>query len=76
MSKLFESPAFKEFLQKRCEEITASNGIHKELNEKLIELDKSLRNIVSPEAYKIFLEYESISIQQENNLINAVMLPR
>jgi hypothetical protein len=74
MSDILKSQAFQEFLQKRCEEITANDDTHKELNKKLIKLDKSLKSIMSPEAYKIFMEYESISIRQENNLIRIAML--
>jgi hypothetical protein len=73
MNDITKSAAFQEFLQKRCDEILLNDKIHTELNKRLITLDKQIKTIVSREAYLLFMEYESMSVQQENNLISAII---
>ena len=46
-----------------------SDKRHQELDEKLLLYDNKLKSVISLEAYKIFMEYESLSIEQEHNSI-------
>lgn len=73
MNDILRNQSLQEFLQKRYEEIIANDKTHKDYNAKLIKLDNLLKGSISPEAYKIFMEYESISIQQETNFFNKII---
>lgn len=73
MNDILNSTAFREFLQKRVEEINSVDEEHRVLDSKLVRLDEQIHNTVSKEAYKLFLEYENLSIQQENNIANRII---
>ena len=62
MSKLFESPAFKEFLQKQEPSIT-DDEVYKSLNRHILELEKELIPTLSKESLNIFLNIDSLNIQ-------------
>ena len=60
MSDIFESPAFQEFLQKRCEEITSGNEQIKNIDFLIIETENKLKCTFSKIQLDLFLQYEKL----------------
>ena len=55
------------------EKVLEKDKKHMSCNERLTELDKKLKSMVSPEAYKVFMEYEAVCADQEHNSINLAL---
>jgi hypothetical protein len=62
-SDINHSPAFREFAQKRCEEILANNKEYRELNRKILKLENRIKLNLTDDMEN-FLEYESLVMEQ------------
>jgi hypothetical protein len=60
MSDIFESPAFQEFLQKRCEEITESDKHIRDIDSLITESENKLKCTFSKIQLELFLQYEKL----------------
>jgi hypothetical protein len=54
------SEAFREFIQKRCEEIKSADEKCKEANQKILFLEDKIRSQLSGSALQTFIEYENL----------------
>lgn len=66
------SKAFEEFVMKRCEEIINNDQECRQLSCKVTEKIKELKETLSNEQIKIFLEYESLD-SELNERIKYIM---
>jgi len=62
MSDIFESPAFQEFLQKRCEEITLEDEEYQKISEQILQAESEIKSLISGELLKIFDEYSALNL--------------
>ena len=60
MSKLFESQAFQEFLQKRCEEIITEDEECREVDRLITNAETILKTTFSSIQLETFLQYEKL----------------
>lgn len=61
MSNILTSPAYREFLQKRCEEKILEDERCIEINRKILQLENELIPILSAEAKRIFFEIDALT---------------
>lgn len=73
-SDRIDSPAFQEFVQKRCEEITANDEICRKINKEILELEKELLPILSEEAKTKFFKIDEFTFELINR-ISALASP-
>jgi hypothetical protein len=57
--EITQSKMFNEFILKRCEEIIMDDPVCIEMNNRILELESSIKKTLSPEQIKSLLEYES-----------------
>jgi len=62
MSDIMNSKAFDEFLQKRCEEITADDEECKKINEQILQIENEIRSLISGNLLKKFDEYGELHL--------------
>jgi hypothetical protein len=75
MSKdTIQSPAFLEFIQKRCEEIIINDGMCYKINKEILELEKELLSLLSEEAKSKFLKIDELNLEFINR-IQAITTP-
>jgi hypothetical protein len=58
MKSIFDSPAFREFLQKRTEEILLNDDVYKASNDKIVLLEGTLKKSFTPQQLKEYNEIE------------------
>ena len=63
MNEIFNSQAFQEFLQKRCEEIIANDGRCVNLNQEILALEREILPMLSQEAKVIFLKIDELTLE-------------
>ena len=63
MNDIFESPAFQEFLQKRCEEILTEDEKCINLNREILMLEKEILPMLSTESRDIFLKIDELALE-------------
>jgi hypothetical protein len=61
MDDLFNSAAFQEFLQKRCEEIIEDDKVCQDINKELLALEKELLPTLSEESLKKVLKIDALT---------------
>lgn len=59
------SSFFDSSIVERRDEILSKNSEYVELENKILEIEKRLKETLSPEALKIFSEYERLSVEQQ-----------
>jgi hypothetical protein len=62
MNDIFESPAFQEFLQKRCEEITTNDEECKKINEQILRVEDEIKSLISGDLLEKFDEYGELNL--------------
>jgi hypothetical protein len=63
MNDIFESQAFQEFLQKRCEEILLNDEIYCKLNNSVIDQERDFKKTLSPEQIHMYNCIEKTSLE-------------
>ena len=69
-----QSPAFQEFLQKRCEEITESDEIARRMDSFIFKTEKDLKSNFSKEKVGLFLQYEKMVISYQEHIIRLAYM--
>jgi hypothetical protein len=62
MNDIMGSPAFQEFLQKRCEEITESDNEYRTINDQILQLENEIASSAPNEFQKKIREYEKLNL--------------
>ena len=60
MNDIFSSPAFQEFLQKRCEEILSKSKCIRDIDTMITEVEDKLKCTFSKPQLELFLQYEKL----------------
>ena len=63
MNGIFESPAFQEFLQKRCEEILLNDEVYCKLDSSVIDHERNFKKTLSPEQIRMYDSIEKTSLE-------------
>jgi hypothetical protein len=62
MNDIMGSPAFQEFLQKRCEEITEMDDGYRSINNQILQLENEIASSAPNEFKKKIKEYEKLNL--------------
>ena len=62
MNDICNSPAFQEFLQKRCEEIAMKDKEYVKINELILSMENEIKVLVSDELLKKLNKYEKLNL--------------
>jgi hypothetical protein len=68
MSDILKSQAFQEFLQNKCEEITANDDEYQFINKKILSIEKDFFPLLSPDLMKKYLEIDNLTFRLINRL--------